>query len=138
MNVKRYRFRDILLLSVIAIIFELLGHYLHSLLPGAGFYLSFSILICIIGMLRWGWVAFVIYPISGLVFLFVGESKGLLESILLYPVANGFIVLGTLVFRAIERQSIKDSSIKVILFVMVSSPPQLSISYLSHILITLI
>ncbi len=99
MTIGKYKQVDIIMLTVLAIVAELIGYFAHLNYPDAGFYLSFSIILCIIGMIRWGWSAFIIYPIAGLALVFTAQSGEILEKILLYPVANSFIVLSILFFK---------------------------------------
>ncbi|WP_461207104.1 hypothetical protein [Clostridium sp. DL1XJH146] len=120
MTLKKYRYIDILLLTALAFVFEFLGNKLHILLPGAGFHLSFSILIAIIGIIRWGAVATIIYPISGLAVFLTTDSSVILEKLLLYPIANSFIILSTILFRFFKRGEIADNSIKVIVLTLVA------------------
>ncbi|WZL81192.1 hypothetical protein QBE53_15530 [Vallitaleaceae bacterium 9-2] len=54
MSLKEYKRFDIAFMMFLAFVAELLGQYLHLKLPGAGFYLSFSTMIIVITMIRWG------------------------------------------------------------------------------------
>lgn len=118
MTIGKYKQVDILMLTVLAIACELIGYFAHLRFPDAGFYLSFSIILCIIGMVRWGWQAFMIYPIAGLVMVFTAGQGEIIQKILLYPVANSFIVFSVLYFKFVDRNELKASGAKTLLFVL--------------------
>jgi hypothetical protein len=116
MSIEKYRQIDILILFFIAVVAEFLGYWLHIKLPGAGFYLSFSILVCMIGMFRWGFIAACIYPVSGMVIVLLSEPSQWLNQFLLYPFANGFIVITMLVFKKIGLDKARQNPFLMILF----------------------
>ncbi len=119
MSLKKYRQVDILILTVIAIVCEVVGYLAHMRYPDAGFYLSFSILLCMIAMLRWGIWGCIVYPVAGLFMVFTAQSGQVLEKILMYPVANCFIVLSIIMFRVVKRDDIRLDAGLTVLYVLV-------------------
>ncbi len=91
MNYKTFRIFDIFLLSLLAITTEFLGYYLVGKLQ-TPFYLSFSTVITIIAMIRWGYIGSIVYIVSGICLLF---TKGNISiyTIFYEVIANGFICL---------------------------------------------
>jgi|GEM_PF-4441254 len=118
MTIGKYKQVDIIMLTLLAIACELLGYFAHLKFPDAGFYLSFSIVLCIVGMLRWGYSAFIIYPIAGLALVFTAQPSEIFDKILLFPVANSFIVLSAVMFKFVSRETVKDSGTKTLIFVL--------------------
>lgn len=114
-SVEKYRLFDLILLSVIAVVCEIVGEILHITLPGAGYYLSFSILIALIAMIRWGKWGAVVYIVAGIPMIFLHNST-VIENIMLYPIANAFIAVSCIVFRFVDRDRIKDNIIRLFLF----------------------
>lgn len=118
-DMKKYRLIDLILLSIIALIAEVMANVLLVFYPGAGYFLSFSILVAMIAIIRWGKVGSIVYVIAGLPMIFLGSGT-LLENILIYPIANIFIILNSLIFKFLDRDKLKLNNFYLVLYVLVS------------------
>ncbi len=118
-TLKQYRIMDLTLLSVLAVATEAMGALLHLKLPGAGYYLSFAVLIGLIAVIRWGPIGGIVYTVSGIPMIFLGiGAVGF--NILFYPIANSVLILVGYLFRKLpERKVIKDNLI-LLIFVTVA------------------
>lgn len=116
-TIKKYQIFDITLLSIIALISEITGDLLHSALPGAGFHLSFSILVGLVAMIRWGKTGALVYVAAGLPMIFLGEGN-IVQNMMLYPVANISIILISLLFRFIDRSKLKLNNFYLLIYVV--------------------
>lgn len=114
-NLKQYRMMDLGLLTVLAIISEVLGDLLHKQLPGAGFHLSFSILIALIAIVRWGKAGTLVYIIAGIPMIILGPNS-MIQNILLYPAANGFILLCALIAERFDMKEMIRDNLRLLLF----------------------
>lgn len=114
-SVEKYRYFDMVLLTILAIVAQIMGDLLHDALPGAGFYLNFSILVALVAIIRWGKWGSLVFVISGLPMLFLHHGN-IIESILLYPFANAFIIFTCLIFRVVDRDHIKDTAWNLLVY----------------------
>lgn len=119
MDLKQYRQMDLILLSVLALITEIMGFYLHDAFPGVLYYLSFGVLIAVIAVIRWGAMGSVVYIVAGLPMVFLADN-GVLVNILMYPVANSFILLAALLIAKRYRQKIIDDSVYLLFYLVVT------------------
>lgn len=118
-SIEKYRIFDLTILSILAIGAEILGHVLHIKLPGAGYYLSFAILIAIVAMIRWGAFGAAVYVIAGITMIFMNEGP-VLESILLYPFSYAFIGLSAVSFKFVNRHKMKDNIFVLLVFSIIA------------------
>lgn len=118
-TIEKYKIFDLILLSIIAVISEYIGSLIHTNLSGAGFQLSFSILIAMIAIIRWGEVGSVVYSTAGVVNLFIMDGN-LFDKILLYPIANLFIILSTTLFKYFDRHRLNESKFRLLIYVILS------------------
>lgn len=118
-NFKQFRIIDLTVFSVLAIISTFLGEYLHIELPGAGYYLSFSMLISIVAMLRWGMVGAIPAIIGSLVMVVFGQNN-IIQNIIMYPIANTFVLGAGWVIRRLSTERIVNDSIKLFQVVLIA------------------
>lgn len=116
-TIKKYQMFDIILLSIIALVAEIMGSVLHNILPGAGFHLSFSILVALIAMIRWGKIGALVYVVAGIPMVVLQEGN-LLENIMLYPLANVTIIFACLLFRFKNRSDLKLDNFNILIYVV--------------------
>ena len=122
-SIEKYRIFDLALLSLLATIAEVAGEVLHDKLPGAGYYLSFSMLIAIIAMIRWGIWGSLVYVISGIPMIFLHhdpENIDIFKNILLYPISYVFIVIAAVYFKIINRNDIKNNRFYLLTYTLFS------------------
>lgn len=118
-TIKKYKIFDLTLLSALAFVAEVMSNILHNKLPGAGFYLSFSILIAMIAMIRWGKIGAFVYVVAGIPMVFLLQGD-LIEKTMLYPVANITIIFASFLFRFIDRSDIKSDNLYLLIYVIIT------------------
>jgi hypothetical protein len=118
-SVSKYRIFDLVLLAVLAVFCEVIGELLHIRYAGAGFYLSFSILIAIISMIRWGYWGTLVYVIAGIPMVFIHDGS-LVENLLLYPFSYMFLGLANIFFIFVKRSKIKESAMLILCFTIIA------------------
>ncbi len=105
MKLEQYRLFDLILLSVLAMLAELLGNWLLTQFPTAGFYLSFSFLVAIIALFRWSSRGAVVSCLIALpAALFSGTIS--LRLFLFYFISNGSAVLVPMLFKRLEHSDL--------------------------------
>lgn len=115
-GIRRFEKMDLCFWSVLAFASEymanaLLGVY-HS-----GFYFSFSIVICLMAMLRWGAVGIVVGIIGGLPGFFFSEMPWW-SGLLFYGLANAFLAVPMLMYGRRDRDRIVDVPLGLSLYVL--------------------
>ncbi len=75
MDLKQYRLIDLAMLTLLAVAAQVIGTYLHNILPSAGFYLNFSVLITMIAIYRWGGYGALVLVVSGIPMIFIGVNS---------------------------------------------------------------
>ncbi len=99
--INRYMFFDLFLLTILATASEIAGVFLLKPFPQAGIYISFSVLITLIALIRWRLAGIIVGIISSTSMVFLNQDQ-LLKAILSYPVATLFIIF-LLIFTNIFR-----------------------------------
>jgi hypothetical protein len=116
-TLEKYRLFDLTLLSILAICAEVMGKLLLDFFPGAGFYLSFSILVALIAIVRWGPIGTIVYVLVGVPMIFLQEGS-IVENLILYPVANIFIVITCCFFKIIKRDTMKKNNFYILCYIV--------------------
>ncbi|MDF2698614.1 MAG: hypothetical protein K0Q49_170 [Haloplasmataceae bacterium] len=124
LTLNKYRMMDLTFFSILAVIAEVISIVALREFSGAGFYLSFSVMIAIISIIRWGAIGSVVYIASGIPMIFI-SSEEILTGLLLFPLANTFISLSTIIFLFIKREDIIKNRLlfltyQVLVFVCIS------------------
>lgn len=117
-TIEKYKLFDMTLLMALTIFSEVIGKILSDMYPDAGFYLSFSVLIALITIIRWGYVGALPYVVAGCIMVFL-ESGNIFDKILLYPVANAFLALTGIYVKKIGVSRIKENSFIALCYVIV-------------------
>lgn len=115
MKFEQYRQMDLALLSVMAVIAEVLGIWLNKELPMAGFYISFSTLISIISLLRWGSYGVIVNCLIGLPIAFFSDKKPVLLFVF-YMLSGSAVILIPFLFRKLETSQIVSKSYWLLLY----------------------
>lgn len=118
-SIEKYRIFDLVILSILAVAAEIVGNILHIKLPGAGYHLSFAILIAIIAMIRWGAVGAVTYVVAGFAMLFFYQGS-VLEAFLLYPFSYVFVGLSAIFFRFVDRNKLREDVFLLLLYSLIA------------------
>lgn len=119
-NSKIYQFMvlDLTLLSLLSAASELMGNGLLTIW-NSDFYFSFSIAVCLIAMIRWGFagvVVGIIGGIPGMLFSDMGGGGG----VLFYAAANLFLGIPILLYGKRDRDRIAGSWLFLTFYVLVS------------------
>lgn len=109
MKLELYRKLDLLFLSVLALGAEGLGILLHNRFPGAGYYLSFSSLIAIIALLRWGSYGIIVNCLLALLSASLGGAISI-PVILFYLVSNSAVIIVPIIFKKTDTSEIVSKS----------------------------
>jgi len=116
-ELKAYCKIDLSVLIILAIITQLSGYILNLKFPEANFYINFSILIGLLAIVRWGYLGVIVYVVAGLSMLFISDTS-YLETILVYPFANAFIILALVFFKLFDVSKLKENNLVLILFIL--------------------
>lgn len=110
---------DLLILSILAFITECLGYLLVSKL-NTPFYLSFSLAICIIAIVRWGIVGVATYCIAGCSLVYLKGEGNYFVSFLYESLANLAICIPFIVVfkREKNRNKVVDSTGKFLMILL--------------------
>jgi hypothetical protein len=92
---------DLLLLSILAIAAEALGILLHGKFPFAGYYISFSTMVAIIALLRWGAVGAVVNCLIAIPAAILSKSVSV-PLFLFYFISNSGVMIVPKLFRRLE------------------------------------
>jgi hypothetical protein len=109
MTLKNYRKMDLILLSILAVLAEFMGLWLHSKYPLAGFYISFSTLISIIAMLRWGKFGVIVSCVIAIPTTLLSGSMSL-SLFLFYVISNCSVILLPVFFKSFKTSNIISKS----------------------------
>lgn len=114
---QSYRMFDLVMLSVIAVFAEITSIVLGQLLPGAGFYVSFSGMVVIIALIRWRQWGFVVSVLSAIPLIFFSEMITV-QLILYYLVSSSMVGLVPFVFSRIKTEKILKNGYIFLLYIL--------------------
>ena len=117
-NIISFKKFDLVCFSVLAAISEIMSYMLLNVL-NSGFYFSFSTVLCLITMLRWGAIG-IIPGVIGSVFGIFFSDMNLWGGFLYYGVANLFLVIPMLLYGKRDRNRISEDSLKLFLYILLS------------------
>lgn len=109
---------DLIIFSALAVAFEVINNNFIEK-KGIIFYLSFSMTLSIIMMIRWGVVGSVVYVIAGIAMMCVRATSFNIE-VLYYVIANAFIAIPMLIYGRRDRETIVESSFNFLGFILAS------------------
>ncbi len=92
MTLAKFRSADLFFFSVLAIVTQYLSTAIFTD-HGAGFRISFGLLIFVIASIRWGYKAVIVYICVGLIEMYRNPMNNVLYNIILYIVGNAFAAL---------------------------------------------
>jgi hypothetical protein len=96
---------DLLLLSILAIAAEALGIWLHGKFPFAGYYISFSTMVAIIALLRWGTFGAVVNCLIAIPAAILSKSVSI-PLFLFYFISNSGVMIVPKLFKHLETSLI--------------------------------
>ncbi|MGM9858741.1 MAG: hypothetical protein ACI311_05810 [Bacilli bacterium] len=116
MSFRKYKTIDICIFILLAVVFEILNYYATTKLEDFGLiFLSYSIVITLICMFRWGLVGSVVGLCGGLTACLIAGSSDIGQYVA-YAVGNLTIILPALIFQVkIGKDKLKEK--KILLFV---------------------
>lgn len=116
---KQYRNIDLVIWTVLLIIFETITTFATmKWFTGQAVAISISLaLICIV-MMRWSGYAAVLAVVGGAVYCFI--SKAAPEQYIIYCVGNMFALVALILFKAFDKERIRTSVPKLMIFVLVA------------------
>ncbi len=118
MEYKKFRLIDLIILTILALVAEFFGYFLVDRLE-TPFYLTFSLAICIIAMVRWGVVGGITYVLSGVVlFVLKFESDTAVTTFFYEVVANAAVCLPFCYFIGKNKNSIVQSTTKFLIVLL--------------------
>lgn len=100
---------DLFILTILSFLSDYLGYYLVGEI-GSSFYLTFSLAITIIAMIRWGTVGVVTYVISGFSLLYLKSSTEFGINFIYEVLVNAFVcipfLIHTIVYKTIKIEKV--------------------------------
>jgi hypothetical protein len=117
-NATSFKKFDLACFSVLAAISEIMSHGLLNVW-NSGFYFSFSTVLCLIAMLRWGSIGIIPGVLGGIFGIFFSEMD-LWNGLLYYGVANLFLVVPMLIYGKRDRDRISRDSLWLLLYILLS------------------
>jgi len=118
-NLLQFRVIDLVVFSVLSLITTFMGEYIHLRMPGAGYYLSFAMLIAIIAMVRWGMIGAVTSVVGSFVMVVLGANS-IGVDIIMYPIASVFLFGAGYLYNKIDRDVWVNDSIKLFWLVLLA------------------
>ncbi len=116
-NRKQFMIIDISIFSILAILSEFASYQLLYLFNSAGFIFSFSLLLGLIAVYRWGLPGTIVYILSGLSMIFINSH--LIANLLFYLIANLFFILTPLFFKVVSRNKVKTKLFYLFLYILI-------------------
>lgn len=111
MNYKQFKIMDLFILSVLAFGSEFLGYYLIEQIE-TPFYLSFSLAICFVAMMRWGFTGVITYIISGVALFMLKDDTRSVGLFAYEVIANAAFCIPFLFFINKDKNVIVKKTLK--------------------------
>lgn len=122
MNYRRkifiFQYFDLLFFSLLAVVSEVMSHVLLEFW-NSSFYFSFSMVLSLISMLRWGFAGAVVYVIGGIPDILL-SGMPLWSGILFYVLPNALIGIPMLFYGDRNRDSIAGGHVYLLLYILLS------------------
>jgi len=109
---------DLLFFSILAIVSEIMSSVLLEQL-GSGFYFSFSTVICLIAMIRWGAVGAIVGMMGGIPGMLLSDMS-FWSGLLFYVAANAALSVPMLLYGNRNRDRIVESHVYLLLYILLS------------------
>jgi hypothetical protein len=113
-----FLYLDLLFFSILAAISEIMSYKLLEYW-NSGFYFSFSMVLCLISMIRWGAVGVVVAMIGGIPSILFSPMP-LWSGILFYILSNAFIGIPMMVYGSRNRNTIAEGHVFLLLYIFLS------------------
>ena len=115
-NKKQFKIIDLIIFSFLGALTEYLGYVLINRYETAGFIFSFSFLLALIAIYRWGISGSIVFIVSGLVHMIIDYFN--IATFVFYVLGNCFIIFTPLLFRIFYRNKIKKSALLLFLYTL--------------------
>lgn len=102
MSEKNVMYFDLIILTILSFLSDFFGYYLVGEI-GSSFYLTFSLAITIIAMVRWGTIGVITYVVSGLSLLYLKSSTSIGINFIYEVVANAFVCVPFLIHSVVYK-----------------------------------
>lgn len=117
MSYSKYRFADLTVFSLLALLTSFISEYAYIKLSNPMFYLNFGLLISTIAIVRWNHLGAITYVVAGIPMLLM---RTVIDAYWVhfgfYVVANLFVGGACLVFKFIDKQRISSSISHTLLY----------------------
>ncbi len=119
MDIKLYRIMDLAMLTVLALVMQVLGTFLHNALPGAGYSLNLAVLITLIAVYRWGLWGTLVLMLSGIPMIFMGANN-LGINLLMHVAAPGAVAMAALLLQKMGQEKILNNTLYLFIFTVMT------------------
>ncbi|WP_333647242.1 hypothetical protein [Lacrimispora sp.] len=113
-----FRHLDLLFFSVLAAVSEVMSYGMLGFW-NSGFHFSFSTVLCLIAMIRWGWSGIVVSMIGGIPGILFSDMS-LWSGILFYVLSNALIGIPMLAYGDRNRDIIAGGHVFLLLYIFLS------------------
>lgn len=113
-----FRYLDLMFFSILAAVSEVMSYKMLEFW-NSSFYFSFSMVLCLISMIRWGAAGVVVSMIGGIPGILFSPMP-LWSGILFYVLSNAFIGIPMLVYGDRNRDTIADGHVFLLLYILLS------------------
>lgn len=116
---KQFKIIDLSIFTILAAASEFMSLYFIRIFSEAGYVISFSFLISLIAIYRWGRLGAIPYIVSGLVLLGIHfQSDDILFQICYYVIANFMMLFTPMLFKFFSKKKIKQSVSLLFLYIL--------------------
>lgn len=122
MSLKNFKIIDLFILTCLAFGTEFLGYFLLENLS-TPVYLSFSLAVCFVAMIRWGFVGVITYVAAGFSLFVIKDTENIIASFFYEVVANAAICIPFAIFYKKGENNIMNKTslfLKVVVLSLVS------------------
>ena len=105
-SLRQYRITDLLIFAAILVVFDLLAHFAPMLFPaGAMFFLTLTVPITVLIMIRWGWYSAFFAVGDGLLLAVINNTK-VWQSYVSFAIGNAAILLLLILIKFVGKKAI--------------------------------
>lgn len=113
-----FPYLDLLFFSILAAVSEIMSYKMLEFW-NSSFYYSFSVVLCLISMIRWGAAGVVVAMIGGIPGILFSPMS-LWSGFLFYSLSNAFIGIPMMVYRSRNRDAIAEGHVFLLLYIFLS------------------
>ncbi|WP_313185712.1 hypothetical protein [Lacrimispora sp.] len=113
-----FPYLDLLFFSILAVVSEIMSYKMLEFW-NSSFYFSFSVVLCLISMIRWGAAGAAVAMIGGIPSILFSPMP-FWSGILFYGLSNAFIGIPMMVYGSRNRDTIADGHVFLLLYIFLS------------------